>query len=193
MKTLVIDNIDSFVYNLVQYVGLLEGDPVVVENTADIREVRDLVEKEGVTHIILSPGPGRPQDAGVTNEVIEEYMKDTPILGVCLGHQCIAHVYGAGVVRAERLMHGKTSQIRYEGNSIMEGVNNPLKATRYHSLVVERESIPPELEVFAYSLDDGEVMGLRDKNYPVYGLQFHPESILTGEGIKIIKNFLEMR
>ena len=193
MKTLVIDNIDSFVYNLVQYVGLLKGDPVVVENTAGIDEIKNRVEDEGVTHIILSPGPGRPQDAGVTNEVIREYGKIMPILGVCLGHQCIAHVYGANVVRAERLMHGKTSLIKYEGNGLMEGVDNPLKATRYHSLVVQGDSIPPELKVFAHSLDDGEVMGLRHKKYPVYGLQFHPESILTKNGIRIIKNFLEIR
>ncbi|OYT55030.1 MAG: anthranilate/aminodeoxychorismate synthase component II [Candidatus Altiarchaeales archaeon ex4484_2] len=193
MRTVVIDNIDSFVYNLVQYVGLLGGNPAVVENTADIGEVRELVEEEEVTHIILSPGPGRPEDAGVTNEVIKEYKEIIPLLGVCLGHQCIAHVYGAKVVRAGKLMHGKTSQIRYEGNSIMEGMDNPMKATRYHSLVVDRESIPPELEVFAYSLDDGEVMGLRHKKYPVYGLQFHPESILTKNGIRIIKNFLEIK
>ncbi len=192
MRTVVIDNIDSFVYNLVQYVGLLGGNPAVVENTADIGEVRELVEEGEVTHIILSPGPGRPEDAGVTNDVIREYRKNIPILGICLGHQCIAHVHGAVVVQASRLMHGKTSQIRYEGNSIMEGMDNPMKATRYHSLVVDRESIPPELEVFAYSLDDGEVMGLRHKKYPVYGLQFHPESILTKNGIRIIKNFLEI-
>jgi len=193
MRTLVIDNIDSFVYNLVQYVGVLGGNPVVLENTESMREVERTMEREEITHIIISPGPGRPENAGVSNQVIKEYSPEIPILGVCLGHQSIAHVHGAKVVRAERLMHGKTSEIRYEGNGLMEGVDNPLKATRYHSLVVQGDSIPSELKVFAHSLDDGEVMGLRHKSYPVYGLQFHPESILTNDGLRIIKNFLELR
>ncbi len=193
MKTLVIDNIDSFVYNLVQYVGILGGNPFVVENTTDIEEIREVLDSGEVTHIVISPGPKTPEDAGITNQVILEYGPKIPTLGICLGHQCIGHVYGAKVVRANNLMHGKTSRIKHTGNGILKGMENPLTATRYHSLIVEKNSVPDCLEVTAESMDDHEVMGLKHKKYPVYGLQFHPESILTKDGIKIIQNFLEVK
>lgn len=191
MKTLVVDNIDSFVYNLVQYVGILDGNPVVVENTATESMVDELMA--GVTHIIISPGPKTPVDAGISNYVIEEYGKVTPLLGVCLGHQCIGHVYGGRIRPAKTLMHGKTSVIDHDDNGIFTGTKNPLTATRYHSLVVDEEKLPRELKITARSKDDDEIMGLKHTDYPVYGLQFHPESILTPDGMTIIKNFLKLK
>ena len=189
MKTLVVDNIDSFVYNLVQYVGELGGNPVVVDNMVSGDSVDALIE-DGVTHIIISPGPGRPEDAGISNYVIKKFGPEVPLLGVCLGHQCIGYCFGADVRNARTLMHGKTSLIKHDGGGLLKGMENPLEAARYHSLVVD--GVPDELEVTARSLDDGEIMGVRHKQHPIYGLQFHPESILTRGGIRIIRNFLEV-
>ena len=189
MKTLVIDNIDSFVYNLVQYVGILGGNPIVVQNTMDLDRINEIIKKEKVTHIIISPGPRTPKDAGISNKIIEKF-KRIPTLGVCLGHQCIAHVFGGKIRRAKTLMHGKTSLIEHNGKGILNGIPNPLEAVRYHSLVVDDKTLPQCLEIIAKSLDDNEIMGLKHKKYEIYGLQFHPESILTREGIKIIENFL---
>jgi anthranilate synthase/aminodeoxychorismate synthase-like glutamine amidotransferase len=189
MKTLVVDNIDSFVYILVQYVGQFGGNPVVVDNRVGEGEIDRLIE-DGVTHIIISPGPKRPEDAGVSNYVIKRYGSEIPLLGVCLGHQCIGYCYGAQVRNAKTLMHGKTSMIEHGSDGVLSGLPDPLEATRYHSLVID--NLPDELEVTARSLDDGEIMGIHHKDYPIYGLQFHPESILTRDGIRIIKNFLEV-
>lgn len=193
MKTpniLVIDNIDSFVYNLVQYVGILGGNPIVFQNTARFSEIEKAIKDKKISHIIISPGPKRPEDAGISNKIIEKFGSKIPILGVCLGHQCIGYVFGAKIRNAKKLMHGKTSLIRHNGKDIFKGIKNPIEATRYHSLVVDE--IPECLEITARSLDDKEIMALQHKEFPVYGVQFHPESILTTEGIKIIKNFLNI-
>lgn len=188
MKTLVVDNIDSFVYILVQYLGEAGGDPLVVENTIGEEEVDRLIADEGITHVLISPGPGRPEDAGVSNHLIREYGGKLPMLGICLGHQCIGLVHGAKVTNAKTLMHGKVSQITHEGNGVLSGMKNPFTATRYHSLTIEEP--PSELIVTAKSQGDGEIMGVQVKGKSVYGLQFHPESILTEDGMRIIKNFL---
>lgn len=193
MKTLVIDNIDSFVYNLVQYVGILGGNPTVLQNNSRMEDVRCVIEKEGISHIIISPGPKRPEDAGISNSIIKEFGQKIPLLGVCLGHQCIAHVFGGKIRRANVLMHGKTSKIEHNEKGILKGIQNPLIATRYHSLVVDEDSLPDCLEITAKSQDDGEIMALKHKEFPIFGLQFHPESILTDEGMKIMRNFLEVR
>ncbi len=193
MKTLIIDNIDSFVYNLVQYIGILNGNPIVIQNTSDFDRIREIIEDEGITHIVISPGPKRPEDAGISNTVIEKFGSKIPILGVCLGHQCIGYVYGAKIINAKNLMHGKTSLIKHNDDDIFKKIENPLTATRYHSLVIGRENFPESLEIIAESLDDNEIMGVKHKKFPVYGLQFHPESILTKNGLRIIKNFLEVR
>jgi len=192
-NTLVIDNIDSFVYNLVQYVGIQKGNPVVLQNNAGMEEVEKVIEENKISHIIISPGPKRPEDAGISNNIIKDFGPQIPLLGVCLGHQCIAHVFGGKIRRAKTLMHGKTSRIEHNGKGILAGIPKPLTATRYHSLVVDEKSLPDCLEVTARSLDDREIMGLQHEEFPIYGLQFHPESILTGEGMKIMKNFLEVR
>ncbi len=193
MKTLVIDNIDSFVYNLVQYIGILGGNPIVLQNNSELEEVERIIEEEGISHIIISPGPKRPEDAGISNSIIKEFGPEIPLLGVCLGHQCIAHVFGGKIRRAKTLMHGKTSRIEHNGAGILKGIQNPLIATRYHSLVVDEGSLPECLDITAKSLDDREIMGLQHKEFPIYGLQFHPESILTREGMRIMKNFLSLR
>ena len=193
MKTLVIDNIDSFVYNLVQYVGILGGNPVVLQNNSRMEDVRCVIEREGISHIIISPGPKRPEDAGISNNIIKEFGQKIPLLGVCLGHQCIGHVFGGRIRGANVLMHGKTSRIEHNEEGILKGIPNPLIATRYHSLVVDEESLPDCLEVTAKSMDDGEIMALKHREFPIYGLQFHPESILTDDGMKIMKNFLEVK
>ncbi|RLI94141.1 MAG: aminodeoxychorismate/anthranilate synthase component II [Candidatus Altiarchaeales archaeon] len=193
MKTLIIDNIDSFVCNLVQYIGILNGNPIVIQNTSDFDRIREIIEDEGITHIVISPGPKRPEDAGISNTVIEKFGSKIPILGVCLGHQCIGYVYGAKIINAKNLMHGKTSLIKHNDDDIFKKIENPLTATRYHSLVIGRENFPESLEIIAESLDDNEIMGVKHKKFPVYGLQFHPESILTKNGLRIIKNFLEVR
>lgn len=191
MKVLIIDNFDSFVYNLAQYVGQLGGAPIVRRNNeVGIEEVKRLKPNR----IIISPGPGRPDDRkyfGVCLDVIRKISPQTPTLGVCLGHQGIAYAYGGSIVHANRLMHGKTSLIQHEPDGLFEGVENPLRATRYHSLVCGRKGFPKCLEETATSLDDKEIMGLKHREFPIYGVQFHPESILTREGLKIMKNFLE--
>jgi anthranilate synthase/phosphoribosyltransferase len=183
----VIDNYDSFTYNLVQYLGELGAELQVFRNDqVTVKEIEAL----GPTHIVISPGPGTPEDGGISNEVIRHFRQRVPILGVCLGHQCIGHVFGGRVVRAPRLMHGKTSQIRRGDYPIFKGMPDQFRATRYHSLIVE-EPLPEVLMPIAWT-EEGELMGLSHRSYPVIGLQFHPESILTGEGKRILQNFLEM-
>jgi anthranilate synthase/aminodeoxychorismate synthase-like glutamine amidotransferase len=185
-RILVIDNYDSFVYNLVQYLGQLGADPVVYRHDGiDLPAIRSL-DPDGV---LISPGPGRPEDAGVSNEIIATLADTVPILGVCLGHQCIGQVFDAQIVRAPAVMHGKTSTIRHDGQGVFEGLDNPLTATRYHSLVVSPESIPAVLEVTAWA-EDGTVMGVRHRSLPVEGVQFHPESILTVGGHRLVANWL---
>ncbi len=182
---LVIDNYDSFTFNLVQYLGELGADIHVVRNDeVTLSEIRELSPER----IVISPGPGDPDDGGISNEVISEFGPTTPILGVCLGHQCIGQVYGGIVTRAPRLMHGKTSPVYHNGSGIFNGVPSPFNATRYHSLIVE-EPLPDNLQVIAFTIE-GEVMGLQHKEYPVIGVQFHPESILTEHGKRILENFL---
>lgn len=188
MKLLVIDNYDSFTYNLVQYFGELNVDSVVKRNDEiSVEEIREL----GPDRICISPGPGRPEDSGVSMDLIREFGSRIPILGVCLGHQCIAQVFGGEVVRAEKLMHGKTSAIRHNNRGVFENLAQPLEATRYHSLIVKRESLPEPLEITAET-QDGEIMGLQHRHFPIYGVQFHPESILTSEGRKLLANFLSL-
>lgn len=190
MRVLIIDNFDSFVFNLVQYVGRLGAKPLVHRNN---EITADNVAELKPDRIIISPGPGRPDDRqrfGSCTEIIRQFGPKTPTLGVCLGHQGIAHAFGGSIVRARRLMHGKTSRIEHNGDPLYRGVENPLTATRYHSLVCSRRNFPRCLEENATSLDDHEIMGLRHRDYPIYGVQFHPESILTSDGLKIIKNFL---
>jgi len=185
---LVIDNYDSFTYNLVQYFGELGANPVVKRNDAITPEE---VEKLRPERIVISPGPGTPADAGISLEIIRRTGKTTPILGVCLGHQCIAEVYGGKVIRADRLMHGKTSPIRHEGSGVFAGLPNPFEATRYHSLIVEKRSVPACLRITADTAE-GEIMGLQHREFPVHGVQFHPESILSREGKALLKNFLNL-
>jgi anthranilate synthase/aminodeoxychorismate synthase-like glutamine amidotransferase len=186
---LVIDNYDSFVYNLVQYLGELGADPLVYRH--DEATLEQLVDLEPAA-VLVSPGPGRPEDAGVSNAAIDEFgRRGVPVLGVCLGHQCIGQLYGGRVVRAAAVMHGKTSMISHSGGGLFAGLPNPFEATRYHSLVVERGSVPDCLEITAET-DDGVIMGLRHKERPVVGVQFHPESILTDGGHKLLENFLAL-
>jgi anthranilate synthase/aminodeoxychorismate synthase-like glutamine amidotransferase len=185
---LVIDNYDSFVFNLVQYLGELGADPVVHRH--DELTVDEIVELDPDA-VLISPGPGRPDDAGVSNAVIERLAGVKPILGVCLGHQCIGQVFGATVVRAPAVMHGKTSFVHHDGKGLLAGLPEPFEATRYHSLVVAADSVPPVLEVTART-DDGVVMALRHRELPVEGVQFHPESILTHAGHQLLANFLAL-
>jgi len=185
---LVIDNYDSFTYNLVQYFGELGADPQVKRNDAI---TPDEVEKMKPQKIVISPGPGRPDEAGISMELIRKFGGKIPILGVCLGHQCMGEVYGGKVVRAGRLMHGKTSPIQHDGKGVFQGLPNPFEATRYHSLIVEKNSVPICLEVCAETAE-GEIMGLRHREYPVHGVQFHPESILSKEGKDLLANFLKI-
>ena len=185
---LVIDNYDSFTYNLVQYFGELGADPQVRRNDAITPEE---VEKLKPKKIVISPGPGRPQDAGISMELIRHLGSRIPLLGGCLGHQCIGEGYGGKVVRAGRLMHGKTSPIQHDGKGVFAKLPNPFEATRYHSLIVEKESVPSCLQVSAETAE-GEIMGLRHKEYPVHGVQFHPESILSKEGKDLLANFLSL-
>ena len=195
MNVLVIDNIDSFVYNIVQYVGMLGTEPIVVQNTVTAGEIAKLVEEQEIEHIIISPGPKTPRDAGVTNEVIRRYYTTKKILGVCLGHQCIGYVFGAGIRNAHVLRHGKVSLVSHNGEGVLNGLRNPLSVVRYHSLVIDgdgRESFSDSLEVTARSLDDNEIMAVRHRDYEVFGVQFHPESILTEDGLKLLKNFVDL-
>jgi anthranilate synthase/aminodeoxychorismate synthase-like glutamine amidotransferase len=185
-RVLVIDNYDSFVYNLVQYLGELGASPLVHRH--DEVSIEQIVESRPDA-ILISPGPGRPEDAGVSNEVIEKLAGRVPILGVCLGHQCIGQVFGGQVVRAPRVMHGKTSFVRHNGAGVLAGLPDPFEATRYHSLVVDAASVPDVLEVTA-TTDDGTVMALRHREVAVEGVQFHPESILTSSGHQLMANFL---
>ena len=188
MKLLVIDNYDSFTYNLVQIFGELDVDLVVKRNDEiSIDEIRNLK----LDRICISPGPGRPENAGISSDVIRELGSTTPVLGVCLGHQCIAQVFGGEVVRAEKLMHGKTSEIHHKQRGVFENLAQPLEATRYHSLIVRRESLPDLLEITAET-NEGEIMGLQHRHLPIHGVQFHPESILTAEGKKLLANFLRV-
>jgi anthranilate synthase component II len=184
---LVIDNYDSFVYNLVQYLGELGAEPIVHRH--DQVTVAEL-EALAPGAVLVSPGPGRPEDAGVSNEAVRLFgERGVPVLGVCLGHQCIGQIYGGDVVRAPRVMHGKTSTISHDGAGVFAELPNPITATRYHSLVVERDSVPETLAVTAES-EDGLVMGLRHRELPIEGVQFHPESILTESGHALLRNFL---
>jgi anthranilate synthase/aminodeoxychorismate synthase-like glutamine amidotransferase len=185
---LVIDNYDSFTYNLVQQLGEMGAQIEVYRND---QITLDQIRRLNPDQILISPGPGTPDDGGVSLEVLRQLGPTTPILGVCLGHQCIGQAYGGIVTRAGRLMHGKTSMIYHKGDPLFSGVPSPFEATRYHSLIVEEDSLPDVLAVTAFT-DQGEIMGLRHKEYPVYGVQFHPESILTTYGPRILKNFLEM-
>lgn len=183
-----IDNYDSFTYNLVQYFGELGAEITVFRNDqVTVEQVKALAPDQ----IVVSPGPGDPDDGGVSNEIIRQLGQTTPVLGVCLGHQCIGHVYGGKVSRAPRLMHGKVSSVYHKEHGIFTGVPSPFRATRYHSLIVE-EPLPDCLEVTAFTRD-GEIMGLRHRDYPVIGLQFHPESILTEHGKRLLQNFLDGR
>jgi anthranilate synthase component 2 len=187
---LVVDNYDSFTYNLVQYLGELGAAVRVVRNDAESVEA---IRRAGADHIVISPGPGRPEDAGVTMEVIRQLGKTTPILGVCLGHQAIGAVFGGSVVRAPVPMHGKTSTIEHDGRGVFTGLTAPFVASRYHSLVVSDKDLPAELEVTARTKEDGIIMGLRHRALPIEGVQFHPESILTDEGRHMLRNFLGAR
>ncbi|MDD1684382.1 MAG: aminodeoxychorismate/anthranilate synthase component II [Methanoregula sp.] len=186
MKVLIVDCYDSFTFNLYQQVGKSGSEPVVFPCDTAL----DVLQKTGCDRIILSPGPGTPDDAGVCRDVLETMSRTIPTLGVCLGHQAICSAFGGEVVRASHLMHGKTSPISHEGTGIFAGVPKPFTATRYHSLVADRKSLPNDLTVTASSMDDGYVMGVRHTRYPIAGVQFHPESILTQEGDRILRNFL---
>jgi anthranilate synthase/aminodeoxychorismate synthase-like glutamine amidotransferase len=185
---LVIDNYDSFTYNLVQYFGELGADLVVHRNDQiSIDEIRAMAPER----ICVSPGPCTPTEAGISCDVIRTFGGEIPIFGVCLGHQCMGEVYGGDVVRADRLMHGKTSPIFHNGEDLFKGIESPFEATRYHSLIVKRDTLPDCLEITAETAE-GEIMGLRHKEKKVYGVQFHPESILTASGKTILRNFLEL-
>ena len=185
-RVLLIDNYDSFVYNLAQYLGALGAEPIVLRNDVAISEL----ESVQADAIVISPGPGRPEDAGCSVEAIRAFAGRVPLLGVCLGHQAIGIAYGGRVVRAEAVMHGKTSSIEHTSAGVFRGLPNPLSATRYHSLVIDPESLPTELEVSART-PDGVIMGVRHPSHRVEGVQFHPESIMTPEGMLLMRNFLE--
>ena len=191
MKVLIIDNYDSFVYNITQYIGELGGEPIVRRNN---EITSDDAKRLNPDRIVISPGPGTPESTRFFGEclnILRALSNDVPTLGVCLGHQGIVHAFGGKVVRAQRLMHGKTSLIRHDGKGIFRNVTNPFEATRYHSLVAGLFTLPRCLRPTAYSLDDCEIMGVRHTEYPIDGIQFHPESILTREGKKILRNFLD--
>jgi len=189
---LILDNYDSFAYNLVQYVGLLGADPRVYRNDAiTLDEATTKLKPDG---IIISPGPGNPsnpKDFGVCTDILKTLSHETPTLGICLGHQGIGYVYGGEITHAGKVMHGKISKIKHNGKNMFEGLPNPIEGVRYHSLVVSREGFPKDLEITATSMDDNEIMGIKHKEYPIFGIQFHPESIKTTDGIRMIKNFLK--
>lgn len=188
---LLIDNYDSFTYNLVQYFGELGAEPEVYRNDAISLEKIQRLKPE---KIVISPGPGGPESAGISVDLIRKFSGKIPILGVCLGHQCLGYAFGGKIVRAQKLMHGKTSMIKHDGKEIFKGIANPFEATRYHSLVIEKESLPDCLEITASTQDrEQEIMAVRHKTLPLWGVQFHPESILTTEGKGILKNFLGIK
>lgn len=183
-----IDNYDSFTYNLVQRLG--EIDPHLPLHVARNDQITlDEIERLSPSHIIISPGPCTPREAGISNEVIRRFAPRLPLLGVCLGHQCIGHTFGAEVVRADRIMHGKTSLIYHDGQGVYRGMPNPFQATRYHSLVIRPGTLPPEFDVVART-DQDEIMGVRHKTLPLEGVQYHPESFLTDDGIRLLRNFI---
>jgi len=185
----IIDNYDSFTYNLVQRLGELGAEVEVHRNDKiSIPEI----EAAEPDRIVISPGPCTPKEGGVSNDVIRHFAGKLPILGVCLGHQCIGYTFGGDVVRADRLMHGKTSMIEHDGKSLFGGLTNPFEATRYHSLIVKEDTLPDCFEITARTVDQGELMGIRHKEHPIEGVQFHPESFLTEEGVKLLRNFMEM-
>ncbi len=185
---LFIDNYDSFTYNLVQYVGEINSDVKIYRNDKiTVEEIKKLNPDK----ILISPGPCTPKEAGISVDVIKEFGKNgTPILGVCLGHQSIGEAYGGKVIRAKKIMHGKTSEVTHDNSKLFQGLPETFTATRYHSLIVEKKTLPDCLKITAWT-EDGTIMGLEHKDYPVYGVQFHPESILTGHGKKIIRNFVQ--
>ncbi len=187
---LMLDNYDSFTYNLVQYFGELKADMKVFRNDAlTVSQIENMKPEK----IVISPGPGRPEDAGISVEIIKKLAGKIPILGVCLGHQAIGYAYGGNIIHARSLMHGKTSKINHDNREIFKGLENPFEATRYHSLVIDPKTLPKELEVTATTADnDKEIMGVRHKTLPLWGVQFHPESILTKEGMNILRNFLHL-
>ena len=184
----VIDNYDSFTYNLVQYLGTLGAEIEVYRNDAI---AVDELARHALEGVVISPGPGQPKDAGITEDTIRRFSGKLPVLGVCLGHQALGEVFGGKVVRAPRLMHGKTSPILHKGRGLFAGLDNPFEATRYHSLIVERESLPDVLEIVAWT-PEGEIMGLKHQQHETWGVQFHPESVLTVSGLKLIENFLTL-
>ncbi len=185
---LIIDNYDSFTFNLFQYLGKYDNVIVKRNDKITIEEIK----KINPSHIVISPGPGRPENTGICNDVIMSFKDSIPILGVCLGHQCIASVFGGKVVRAQKILHGKISKIYYDQKTdkgIFSGIKNPFTATRYHSLIVDKDQLPQDIKIIAITSDD-EIMAIQHNHYPIVGLQFHPESILTNCGVRIIKNFL---
>jgi anthranilate synthase/aminodeoxychorismate synthase-like glutamine amidotransferase len=184
----VIDNYDSFTYNLVQALGTLGAEPQVFRNDAIDVPALDRLPLDG---LVISPGPKTPREAAVSNDALRHFAGRIPILGVCLGHQCMAHVFGGEVVRADRILHGKTSQIIHQGRGLFAGLENPFPATRYHSLIVRRETLPADLEVVAWTAED-EIMGLKHRQHETWGVQFHPESILTDQGPRLLQNFLTL-
>ena len=188
VRMLLIDNYDSFTYNLVQAFAALGADVRVYRN--DAITVSEALQLEP-THLVISPGPGRPEDAGVSLDMIEAFAERVPLLGVCLGHQCLVNYFGGNIVRAERLMHGKTSMVKHDGKTIYDGLAQPFEVGRYHSLCAEHESLPDELELTAET-ERGEIMGVRHSTLPLEGVQFHPESVLTPEGDALMANFLRM-
>ncbi|RDI38434.1 aminodeoxychorismate/anthranilate synthase component II [Falsibacillus pallidus] len=182
---LMIDNYDSFTFNLVQYIGEL-GEQIIVRRNDKI--TIEEIEKLAPSYLMISPGPCSPDEAGISMEAIQYFAGKIPIFGVCLGHQSIAQVFGGKVIRAKRLMHGKTSEIHHDGKTVYESLKNPFSATRYHSLIVEKETLPDCLEITSWT-DEGEIMGIRHKEFPIEGVQFHPESIMTEEGKTLLRNF----
>jgi len=187
-KILVIDNYDSFTYNLVQYLQELGAQTVVFRND---KVTLSKLKKLKFDRVVISPGPGRPADAGISCSVIKEFYKKVPVLGVCLGHQAIGDCFGGKIIKSKCIMHGKTSLIHHNRKGIFKGIKNPFVATRYHSLIIDKKSLPKNLTITAHT-SDGIIMGVKDKIYPLYGVQFHPESILTAEGKKILNNFLKL-
>ena len=187
---LLIDNYDSFTYNLVQYFQELGSKLKVYRN--DKITLSEIKKLKGITHIVISPGPGTPKDAGISKDLIKEYAGKLPILGVCLGHQCIGEVFGGRIVSAKKLMHGKTSLIYHNKKDIFKNIKSPFDATRYHSLVVQRKSLPKCFNITAYT-KDSQIMGIKHRDFSIFGVQFHPESILTKEGKKLLKNFIDIK